>query len=421
MLLAILIVCLPISVDLTIDHSGHVGGAAGIMISAFDMVLLLLYLLWFAELSSKNKRNVRFFPEISIPTILLILVACLSMLRAEHPLLSLYELIEIIKMYLAFFYLANNIRTKKEVEFIAVILIACLLFEGFLGWAQHRTDTPLFPTALGGPKFVDSRVKGTWVSYNDFAWCLTFFIPLSFSLIGSQIKLTSKIICFCALVLGTGSLLWTNSRAGWISLGIAWFFVGVLVFSKIKVKKVIVNTAIVLILAIILAIPLYPRLYGKIYGRFAGQDGGSAISRFPQFEVAYNIIKDNPILGIGLNNYSKVMWGYDTTEEGLGEFTIYPVHNIFMHLAAEIGIFGAAMFFVLILVIFYTGLNYIIIGEGFTVYMIIGLLAGILAFLSHGLYDTASIGSKMFMFFWCFAGIIFGIKEMQQKKQHAIS
>ena len=40
----VLIICLPITVDFTINHTGHIGGAGGYVISLFDIVLFILYL-----------------------------------------------------------------------------------------------------------------------------------------------------------------------------------------------------------------------------------------------------------------------------------------------------------------------------------------------------------------------------------------
>ena len=63
----LLCVFLPVSVDMTLNHTGHVGGAAGLMISFYDIVLAILYLLWFIEIISKKEVKIDFYPEISIP------------------------------------------------------------------------------------------------------------------------------------------------------------------------------------------------------------------------------------------------------------------------------------------------------------------------------------------------------------------
>ena len=135
----------------------------------------------------------------------------------------------------------------------------------------------------------------------------------------SKIKTVYKIACLLISAVASGTLMWTNSRSGWVSLGMAVLFMGFLIVSKIREKKAFINIFLTAILILILIFPLYPRLYNKIYGRFAGHDGGSAESRLPQFEIAYNIIKSNPILGIGINR---------TTDSGMffrvsGEYTDY--------------------------------------------------------------------------------------------------
>ena len=192
-----------------------------------------------------------------------------------------------------------------------------------------------------------------------------------------------------------------------------------LVFSKIKAKKALINTVLSIICLLILAFPFAPRFYSKVYSRFVGPDRGSAASRFSQFEVAYDIIKAHPFLGIGINNYSEVMWQYDNTEEGLEQITRYPVHNIFLHITAEMGIFGLALVLWLLSMILYGSVDYITRHEGFIVYAVIGMVAGIMAFLIHGLFDTASIGSKMFLFIWFFSGIIFAARGIEVEGQTA--
>ena len=410
---SLLLICLPISVDFTINHTGHLGGAAGYIISFYDIILFLLYFLWICEFVKKRKFVIKLFPAISLPGVSLICIASLSIVRSRYPDLSVYEIIEVLKMYLTFLYLANNIKTQKDIQFFATIFIACLLFEGILAWAQHHYSRPFFPGTLGGPGWINTRVKGTWIDPNDFAWYLTIFLPIALTVVFSNIKHLYKALSFLAFAFGSAALIWTNSRAGWISFGVALAFIALLLFSKITKKRVLIEIFLAFIVILVLIFPLYPRLYNKIYGRFIAHDKGSAKSRLPQFEVAFNIIQEYPYLGIGINNYTEIMWEYDTTEEGLAQITSFPVHNIFLHITAEMGIFAFFTFLWFIFSIFLTGLIYIFNNDNFMILVVIGMLAGLLAFLLHGMVDTASIGSKMFLFVWFYAGMIMGIREVK--------
>jgi len=412
-LLAILIICLPVTVTITLGKTEHISGAAGYMVSVFDVVLGALYLIWMIEIFRKKNLRVNFFPQISIPAFFLILTGALSMVFARFPYLSQIETIEVVKMYFCFFYLANNIKSKTDVQFVVFFLLLGLAFEGVLGFAQRRYSEPFFPSALGGPQRIEDRVLGSWRSFSDFVWYLTFVLPIALSVMFSGIGLAYKFLCGFIFFLGSGSLMWTISRGGWISFAVAALFVGLCVFSKIRGKSGLIKTFGWIMTVMIFISPLYPRLTTKFYVRFGGEDRGSAESRVPQFEVAYNIIKDNPIVGVGINNYTKVMYDYDTTEEGLDTISQHAVHNIFLHIAAEMGVFGLAAFIWLISAILAEGMKCIISNDDFTAYAVIGMVAGIIAFLVHGLVDTASLGSKLYMFIWFFAGIIFAVRKIK--------
>ena len=413
-LLAILTILLPITVDIVLNDTGHISGASGYILSAFDIILAALYLLWMIEIFGKKSGKINFFPQISIPAFFLIGTAALSMVFSRYPKLGMFEIMEIIKMYFCFLYLANNIKSESEVKFVVFFLLVGLLLEGFLGFLQHRYGDPFWPTALGGPKRIDgSRVSGSWRSFNDFSWYLGFVLPIALSVLFSEIKYVYKLLCGYTFLLGGGSLMWSNSRGGWISFAMAGIFVSICVFGKIKGKAGLIKTSAWIMAVAIFLCPLYPRLSAKFYGRLGGDDRGAAESRLPQIEVAYNMIEYKPLIGVGINNYTKVMYDYDDTEEGLQSYTPHAVHNIFFHICAEIGIPGFIVFLWFISVILIEGVKYIVLNKGFMAYAIIGMIGGVIAFLVHGLVDTASLGNKMFMFVWFFAGMIFAVKRIK--------
>lgn len=413
LLTGVLTALLPITIDVTISHTGHLSGAGGYMISAFDIVLAILCIIWGIELALKKKERVHFFPCISVPAVLLLAVAGISAAFASNPYLSKYEILEVLKMYMAFLYLANNINSNKDFEWVIGMLVLGLLFEGVLSFAQHRYDEPFFPTSLGGPHWIESRVKGTWVSYNDFAWYLTYVLPIALSLLFANIRLRFWVLSFAALIFGGGALMWTGSRGGWVSFGCAFVFFLFFIYGKIKGKYAFVKTFLSIMAAVILFTPLYPRLANKIYTRFTYDDKGAAASRIPQFEVAYDMIRENLLTGVGINNYTEVMVRYDNTKEGLDSITPHAVHNIYLHIAAEMGIFGIIVFLSIVFFVYVEGLKHVVSSGDFIPYAATGMLSGILAFLVHGMVDTASIGSKMFVFFWFYAGLIFGLRNIE--------
>ncbi|MCJ7645960.1 O-antigen ligase family protein [bacterium] len=421
--LAMLVFTLPIQLDITIRHSGHLGGAAGFIISLYDITLAVLYILWISEIVRNKNEKINFFPRISLPFFCLIGMATLSMVNAFFPELSLFEIVQMLKMYLGFLYVANNIKSRKEIQFVVALLLLGLFLESILGLAQYKFDRPLVPSILGGPEKIGyirlgeplSRISGTWASYNDFAWYLTFMLPISMSLLFSRTKGIYKSMCGLTLVVGIGALICTLSRAGWYSFGVATLIVLLLNFAKTKGKTELSNfaTSIVAILIVISVIAtVNPQFLNIVNRRVLSDDYDSAYSRIPQMQVASNIIRANPLLGIGINNYTEVMDQYDTTDVKLTSITRHQVHNIFLQVAAEMGIAGLAIFIWLIFMVYKKGLSYFKESEGSMSAIVIGLIAGITAFLIHGLVDAASLGNHLFLIFWFFAGMVIAIKKL---------
>ena len=428
--LAILVFSLPIQLDITIGHTGHLGGAAGFIISLYDITLAILYVLWISEFV-RNKKRINFFPRISLPFFFLIGMATLSMTTASFPTLSFFEIIQVFKMYLGFLYIGNNIKSRKEIQFVIVFLLLGLFLESLLGLAQYKFDRPLVPSVLGGPEKVGyiklgeplSRISGTWVSYNDFAWYLTFMLPISLSLLFSRIRGSYKLMCGLTLVVGIGALICTLSRAGWYSFVVAVLIVLLLNFSKTKGKTGLNNftTSIVAILIVVSVIfTVNPQFLNIVNRRVLSDDYDAAYSRIPQMQVASNIIRANPLLGIGINNYTEVMDQYDTTDVKLTSITRHQVHNIFLQVAAEMGIAGIAIFIWLIFMVYKEGLSYIRSSEDPMSNVVVGLIGGITAFLVHGLVDAASLGNQLFLIFWFFTGMVIVIKKITSQARPSV-
>jgi O-antigen ligase len=86
----------------------------------------------------------------------------------------------------------------------------------------------------------------------------------------------------------------------------------------------------------------------KIYEQFTVRSD-SATVRFYQYEAAFRMILDHPILGVGLNNatgdkpkYVNVTYN---RRDSNTQFYLEPTHNMYLALTSEIGIAGALIFF----------------------------------------------------------------------------
>ncbi|MGH9845691.1 MAG: O-antigen ligase family protein, partial [Blastocatellia bacterium] len=154
----------------------------------------------------------------------------------------------------------------------------------------------------------------------------------------------------------------------------------------------------------LLAIPFS----GKIVSRLTDDDRGSAEVRLPLIQVALAMIADNPVLGVGMGSYESVMRNYDETPELVTEHFDWPVHNVYLHIAAETGLPGLLLFLALAalasrrgwMVLRNSGADPLLRA------LALGLLAGMAAYLINGLKEGSCFQTGMMRPFFLLCGLL---------------
>ncbi|MEK7181689.1 MAG: O-antigen ligase family protein [Patescibacteria group bacterium] len=168
----------------------------------------------------------------------------------------------------------------------------------------------------------------------------------------------------------------TFSRGGYIGLvsgGIAFLFLQPNRIRKSFSPLLIGIFLPALLIGIILS-PVGERLWSS-----ASLKDGSNVERLRLWQEASVSIRENPILGTGIGNYSLSVKPTTTYRE-----PIY-VHNLFLDIAVEIGVFGALSFFALL---------FLALIRSYTAFMKAGSLeqgvvfVSLMIFLGHSLFET---------------------------------
>jgi O-antigen ligase len=190
------------------------------------------------------------------------------------------------------------------------------------------------------------RPGGTMGHSSNFAKLASLCLPMCLAILYAVYKNIWRITICVIIIASLSALVFTASRAGIATslFGLVWVFL----MKRLTMKqKKTINIPIVFFL--VLGIGLAWQLGGNLLKSRMTEDYGSAISRPQMFSVAYNVIKNHPFLGVGLNNYTLIASYYDKTREAISITFPHPVHNIYLLYAAEMGIAGA-LFFVWFLV-----------------------------------------------------------------------
>jgi O-antigen ligase len=198
----------------------------------------------------------------------------------------------------------------------------------------------------------------------------------------------------------------TFKRAAWVAI----FFEAIVfvVLIKPQWKKIFWGGLILLTGLTLLVIISYPKTlpYRLVVHSVKAQE-----LRIEAVGLAWNIIKEHPLTGIGLGRGS--FHSYYPKEH-----SIVHTHNIFLNTAVEIGVPGLLLL-VLIFVILFSKLFRALTRESALrrKMLITGIFISTLGFVIANLFDCTHYGWPS-MVFWLLAGLGMGLATHEKKQQY---
>lgn len=303
-----------------------------------------------------------------------------------------------------FFYFGSNINIKSEK--IKLLIIRVILASGVICVLIAFINSLYFP----GLKF---NWASPLVNPNLFAGFLLLILPLSINLFlysKNFLYLTSSII----MTLG---LFFTFSRGGWIGFLIAMIIlILALVGLNIKKKLAFIIIFLFIIITFTLGISwLFPASHFVERMAFFKNLGDVSFwdwERIYAWQASLDIIKDNPLTGIGPFNFEEI-YPYYKPEEA--ELILAHPHNSFLDLAVSFGILALILFCVILFLFFQIFLKTISKVKDDRRIIMIGILSGLTGFLVHNLVDSLLIVSPVIaVFFWFLMGISVALSKTSQ-------
>jgi putative inorganic carbon (hco3(-)) transporter len=340
---------LPFQLGKSFFYSPYEGGGHELRINLSEIFFALLLVFWVRDILQKNQKFNKIDKRLLISGSLFLLISLLSLARALNVMLGVFELVRSVIAFLIFIYIASYVNSEKKlIRTITLLLYGAIIQigSGLYQWIFEKDiglylfgEMGLSPDPWAEESIV--RVGGLLGHPNAFATYLILTLPFSLFFFTREKNTLLKIGTFALMNVGILVLIATHSRGAWSGFGIGSIisFILFLLYAKnkgIKRLPVIVGlTATLLIVGSISA--------EVIYKRFTLDDSGSAMSRVTMAVDAWEIIQDNPLLGIGINNYSLAVPIYDIT--GIHrEWHATTVHNLLLLIAAESGIFAFSAF-----------------------------------------------------------------------------
>lgn len=339
--LAALVMDIPFRFDINLwfrEDVAKLGSIEGFNISITTFALVGLYSLWLGQamLNDPNRPGLRL--SRTYPLGVYVLVVALSVLVARDPTLSLFQVFLLVQEFLLFLYIASTVQTKDEVLFLITLLVVGLVLEGGLITALRVTGANFAVSGLStavDASYVtaqSARLGGTLGAPNNAAAYLAVMLPIAMSLLVTHTDRWRHGLAILGLGLGGMALAITLSRGGWGACA-----TGMITFCFFAWRSGKLSPLVPVAMAVV-GILLFILFQDAIATRLSADDNNAAYSRVPLMELAFRMITDNPILGVGTNNFAFCIPAYLTPD--LATAWRYTVHNKYLLLWAEIGTLG---------------------------------------------------------------------------------
>ena len=362
-LLYIAVFLLPIGLDFHpfyIENLPYFLPAVGLRVSAFDVVFFCLLMAWFFKLLHSRQYSIRFYPHISIPVAIIWAISVIDYHDSALPgLIKTSYLYYVVRNWLIFLYIVNNIRHRNTLLAILMIYFLGGVLQALIGFSQYATGSTLgldlfgektrsfFAMKVGGGYI--NRVAGILGHPNKLATYLGLLLPCNLSLIFAPISNRYKVLLTFTFLLIAAADLLTFSRAGWLNAGLGCAIVILWILIR-RMRQVALPLVVTILLALTVA-GLSLTFSESIRNRVFGHDYGAAYARIPLAQLALNMTRAKPLLGVGLGDFTSVSQQYDNTRVAISQVFPMPVHNEFLLVAAELGILGLCAYLYVVLVV----------------------------------------------------------------------
>jgi putative inorganic carbon (HCO3(-)) transporter len=389
LLLAIVILDIPIELGTYLFYQpvqAALGALKGLSISATTLALAGLYASWFIRTLANRTLRVRPRLHMNLALVLFLAITLLSVFVAQDKALSFFEVYLLFEACLVYFYVANNLRTRQGVLLVVALLLGGCLLESavivvmkFTVSASTTWDYPIHIIAenLGGDGRM--RIGGTIGVPNVAGAYLSVMLATAAGVLFADLGKMYKWLAAAVLGLGGIALIFTYSRGAWIALV---FAITVLCFVVWRQRGTSLKVPVVILAILTL---LYVPFGSSISARLFGDDQGSANSRIPLNKLAFRMIADNPLMGVGANNFTVAMDQYATSE--FRREWLWAVHNKYLLILAETGTGGLLAYLAFLLSTLRRGWQCWKFGDSQFSPLALGFVAGILGHMVHQSVD----------------------------------
>lgn len=318
--------------------------------------------------------------------LLFIVFGLISILVAENKIESIVTITQLL-IFFSSFVIIVFLSKLKNINFIKVFgvftLMAVFIESIYINYLFYDS------IIIGGNSLDRSNeFRGFTANINISSFSLCLKIPLLFYLAFNTkvntVKVSTLIMIFSSIL----TILLLGGRASIIALIFILLLIVTVCIFKINKSK-IVNLSLS-ILMIVLSLSAYQyfnqnNISSRVVERFSNVfnpiEDQSVRERLSYYSAAFQSIKNKPLLGIGIGNWKLISIEY--SKDLIEDYKVpYHVHNDFLQVAAEVGLFGGIAYLYFILFPFVMSIKKFLLDreKKFNQYVLIILIFGVYVF-----------------------------------------
>jgi O-antigen ligase len=235
-------------------------------------------------------------------------------------------------LLLVFFLIVNNVQGEEKVKKLFGILVSVSTLVALYAIWQHYTGLDLYRGRTLEPRgsvFLSLGLFDHHLTFGGY-YMLVFLLSWVF-LLGGRRWGWARMIDFASPIMIGLALVFSYARSAWLGA-----VSGVLTLGLLRGRKFAILLLVGLVLLCLLVYVIEPTSWDRIKEVSISKDKPES-TRIRLWLTSVNMIKDKPIWGIGLGNFSRLFDRYKV--EGFYDTTCHP-HNDFLNVAVNSGILG---------------------------------------------------------------------------------
>lgn len=282
-----------------------------------------------------------------LPISLLILASTLSLINSASVLFSFKSIINIVLYSLLYIIIINNVKKERQIKILLISALLSGIITSIYCLIQYFGFDPITHTVNPAqPNIGSYRTTGFLDNPDVVSGYLVILPTIALALFITSKNLFLKILFFSSFILITFLIILIHSVAPILGLLTAFIIFTVFVVPRINFKWKVSLIALLLLSSIGLGVMTNKpsTILGRILSLYKGFQNLSS-DRLLMWRTAGEMVKDKPILGIGMGMYKVRFFEYrDRVLEKIPYLGVYEkseqVHNEYLQLCAEMGTLG---------------------------------------------------------------------------------